>query len=420
MELLLNLKNCPRRTLPRAELDYDFDLNKVSRILATMSVGLSVDLLSIFLFITITQGVFVLSLLAFRYRLRPVQHLYLFLLICVLLWFQAEFLSVRLPYDIPIQPFYGTRYGAWLIVGPLFYFYARAIVGKPIMSLTAIILHVAPFFVFAWAIPLLTYDVLSFRQVNYGMLTTFDPFNKSVSFMQYAYSTVFIVQFLHGLLYLFVTYALISNYEIKLTATYSSLDTGSLRWAKILTMLLLLAVVLISLFLLLFFFRQSYNRSLDYLYVIPTSVLIYVISYKLAGVSWPSGDDQVTRSSKYEKSSLKYDQAKAYALQIEKFMEVSKPYLNNELRMQEFAGMVKIPPHHVSQVINEHLNTTFFDFINRYRVDEAKRLILAEPKSSLLEIAFKAGFNNKTSFNNAFKKFTSQTPAEFRKENRRS
>jgi len=307
-----------------------------------------------------------------------------------------------------------------LILGPLFYFYARAIVGKPIVSLTAIVLHVAPFFAFAWIIPLLIYDVLSCRQVNYGMLTTFDPFNDSVSFMQCAYATIFIVQFLHGLLYLFVTYALISNYEIKLKGNYSSLDTENLRSVKTLTILLILTVALISLFLLLFFIRQSYNRNLDYFYVIPTSLLIYIISYKLAGVSWPSGSDPIAKSSKYEKSSLRHDQAKVYGLQLETFMTEAKPYLNNELRMQEFADMVKIPSHHVSQVINEHLNATFFDYINKYRVDEAKRLILAEPETSLLEIAFKAGFNNKTSFTNAFKKFQSQTPAAFRKKHRLS
>jgi AraC-like DNA-binding protein len=381
---------------------------------------LSVDLLSIFLFITLAQGVFVLSLLLFRYKLRPVQHLYLFFLILMLLWFQAEFLSVRLSYDIHIPAFYGTRYGAWLILGPLFYIYSRAVVGNPIVSLSAIVLHVAPFVVFTCIIPLLIYDVLSFRQVNYGMLTTFDPFNDSVSFMQYAYAIIFIAQFVQGLLYTLITYTLLRNYEVKLKANYSSLDISNLRWAKTLTILLILALVLVSLFLLLFFVTQSYNRNLDYLYVIPTSLLIYAISYKLAGVSWPSGADQVARATKYEKSSLKYDQAKAYAIQLERFMAETKPYLKNELRLQEFADMMKIPAHHVSQVINEHLNTTFFDYINKYRVDEAKRLILTEPKSSLLEIAFKAGFNNKTSFNNAFKKFTSQTPAAFRKKHRLS
>jgi AraC-like DNA-binding protein len=49
-------------------------------------------------------------------------------------------------------------------------------------------------------------------------------------------------------------------------------------------------------------------------------------------------------------------------------------------------------------------------------VEEAKRLIAADKNSSLLEIAFKAGFNNKTSFTNAFKKVVDMTPAAYRKQ----
>ncbi len=55
--------------------------------------------------------------------------------------------------------------------------------------------------------------------------------------------------------------------------------------------------------------------------------------------------------------------------------------------------------------------------MNRYRVEEAKRLLLDPGKASLtiLAIGFEAGFNNKGSFNQAFRKFTDRTPSEFRK-----
>ena len=105
-----------------------------------------------------------------------------------------------------------------------------------------------------------------------------------------------------------------------------------------------------------------------------------------------------------------------YGRQLEEYLIKAKPYLNNELRLQELAEMLNIPSHHLSQVINEHLQTTFFDFINRHRVEEAKSLMKSDMESSLLEIAFKAGFNNKTSFTNAFKKFTKQTPLDYRQQ----
>ena len=382
-------------------------------------MSLSVDPLSIILFVTLAQGLFILSVLVARYKLKPPQHLALFILLLTLLWLQAEFLSVRLPYDIHWPLFYGTRYGAWLLVGPLFYFYVRSVVKKEIAFSWVDILHLAPFVIFVWIIPPINGELLSSRQVNYGMLTTFDPFNDSVSFLQYVYGYVFITQFFHLLLYLIKAFFMVRNYETMLKGNYSSLEIIPIRWLITLNILLGLVLVLVAFFLVLFFFRRSYNRDLDYLYVIPTALFIYVIGYRLAGVEWLSAAKPAGKTSKYEKSSLKADQAKMYSAQLELFMAQAKPHLNNELRLQDLADLLHIPSHHLSQVINEQLHTTFFEYINRYRIEEAKKLILDEPDSSMLEIAFKAGFNNKTSFTNAFKKFTTQTPVGFKQLHRR-
>lgn len=371
---------------------------------------LSVDLLSILLFITLSQGFFILSVLTIKYKVMPGQHFYLFLMVLALIWYQAEFLSVRLPFDIQVNAFYGTRYGAWFLLGPLFYFYVRSIAGKSIRFSVLNVLHFAPFIIFVWIIPLVTSEFLSFRQVHYGMLTTLDPFNDIVSFLQYVYSGVFIAQYVHLLVYLIIAFSTVMRFERTLKGSYSSLNS-SIRWLKTVNILLLFVLVFVSLFLSLFFLTHAYNRNLDYLYVFPMAVLIYLIGYKLAGVHWPIIRD---KPNKYEKSSLKLDQAKVYCAQLEQFVSKKKPFLNNELRLQELADMMNIPPHHLSQVLNEQLQTTFFDYINGRRVEEAKNLIISDKKSSLLEIAFKAGFNNKTSFTNAFKKFTGQTPLQFR------
>ena len=62
------------------------------------------------------------------------------------------------------------------------------------------------------------------------------------------------------------------------------------------------------------------------------------------------------------------------------------------------------------------MHTTFFDFVNQKRVIAAQQLIENKPSASLLEIAFDSGFNNKTSFVNAFKKYAGMTPSAFRKQ----
>ena len=376
-------------------------------------MSLSVDLLSIVLIATLCQGLFFLSVIAAKYGLREKQNLFLFLLVLTIIWYQAEFLSVRLPYDLSFNLFYGTRYGSWLLLGPLYYCYVQAIISN---WQNKHLLHLLPFVVFTVIIPLLTSGERSSQQVNYGMLSTFGPFGGSPSAMEIFASTIFAVQFLHLLVYVIISYRDVRRYEISLKGTYSSLETNNIGWLKLVSVMLLMVVIFVSAFLVLFHATPWYDRDKDYIYVLPMALLVYLISYRLSGVTWPSAkEDQSSKGDKYSKSSLKPEQAEAYARKIEQALIVNRVYLNNELRLQDLANELNIPTYHLSQVISEKMNTTFFDLVNSYRVEEVKRLIASDKNSSLLEIAFKAGFNNKTSFTNAFKKITSQTPTAYRK-----
>jgi AraC-like DNA-binding protein len=73
--------------------------------------------------------------------------------------------------------------------------------------------------------------------------------------------------------------------------------------------------------------------------------------------------------------------------------------------------------HHVSQVINEKLNKNFFEILAFYRVEHAKKLIREDKKAKLTveELAELVGYNSKSSFNIAFKKYSLKTPSEYRK-----
>ena len=99
-------------------------------------------------------------------------------------------------------------------------------------------------------------------------------------------------------------------------------------------------------------------------------------------------------------------------------MVEKKPYLNPDLNLPELAGELNIPSHYLSQVINKNIGQNFFDFINRYRIEEVKSKIM-DPnyhKYSVLGIAFEAGFNSKSAFNRVFKNSTGQTPTQFKKQ----
>ena len=92
-----------------------------------------------------------------------------------------------------------------------------------------------------------------------------------------------------------------------------------------------------------------------------------------------------------------------------------KPYLDNELSLPQLAYEMGISLHDLSYLLNEGFGKNFFQFINTYRIAEAKELMLSEKHKHLniLGIAYSAGFNSKTTFNTTFKKETGLSPSQF-------
>jgi len=99
------------------------------------------------------------------------------------------------------------------------------------------------------------------------------------------------------------------------------------------------------------------------------------------------------------------------------YVEQERAYRQPDLTLGRLAKQLDIPRHHLSQVINEQLQCSFIDFINQYRVQEAMELLQKKEwqKAAVLAIGQEVGFQSKSTFYNAFKKFAQQTPAEFRK-----
>lgn len=127
--------------------------------------------------------------------------------------------------------------------------------------------------------------------------------------------------------------------------------------------------------------------------------------------------DERTPAKKYEKSTLTPERAERYLQRLLSHMETEKPYVDGELTLPKLAERLSIPAPHLSQTINERLQQNFFDFVNTYRIEEAKRRLLDPAKGhySVLAIAEEVGFNSKSSFNAVFKKHVQMTPSEFRR-----
>jgi AraC-like DNA-binding protein len=98
-------------------------------------------------------------------------------------------------------------------------------------------------------------------------------------------------------------------------------------------------------------------------------------------------------------------------------MEDRALYKEPTLTVSDLAGALSVTPHNLSQVINTQFGKNFYDFVNTYRVEEAKRR-LVNPKDThltILAIAEESGFNSKSSFNTFFRKHAGMTPSEYRK-----
>jgi AraC-like DNA-binding protein len=120
---------------------------------------------------------------------------------------------------------------------------------------------------------------------------------------------------------------------------------------------------------------------------------------------------------KYRKSSLTESGKMKILDNIIYELETKHYYSDNLASLSELARKIGESPHHVSQVINEKLDQSFFELLASYRVEEAKKILLDDKKNKLTveEISEMVGYNSKTAFNNAFKKLAGKTPSEFRK-----
>ena len=119
---------------------------------------------------------------------------------------------------------------------------------------------------------------------------------------------------------------------------------------------------------------------------------------------------------KYKKSSLDDATKETILRGIVQQMKVEKYFKSSTASLSGLAKALHESSHHVSQVINEKLNQSFFEMLASYRVDESKIILQTElgKKLTIEEIAEQVGYNSKSAFNTAFKKITSKTPSEYR------
>ena len=150
------------------------------------------------------------------------------------------------------------------------------------------------------------------------------------------------------------------------------------------------------------------------------TAFIYLIAY--AGYAQPAVFDgfawaEPAAPVKYRNSGLTPEASRSLLQKMDALMENERLYRDPDLSLDTLSERLNASKHHVSQIINEHLGASFFEYINQLRIREARQLLAETTRSDLhvIEVVYAVGFNNKVSFNAAFKKATGMTPTEYRK-----
>lgn len=123
-----------------------------------------------------------------------------------------------------------------------------------------------------------------------------------------------------------------------------------------------------------------------------------------------------SEQSSYAKSALDQKARERIAAKLAAALEDEQLYRQPSLKLADLCAHINESAHYVSQVINQHLGCTFYELINRRRIEVAAGRLLAEPGKTILDIAMETGFNAKSTFNAAFKRHIGMTPSDYRNE----
>jgi AraC-like DNA-binding protein len=225
---------------------------------------------------------------------------------------------------------------------------------------------------------------------------------------------------LQSIIYITLGFIVLKKAKKIFVENYSSSVIQTYNW---LFQLLLFTAILYSVAIvknILKFFGNEGAFEFSYT-VLTVLVLCFVCWYVLKALRYPNLFNGVNSKTKLTTEFDEDDEKNKFDLkeieQLTAYMKAEKPYLNPSLSIRNLAEEIKMNSRDLSVLINQYLDKHFFDFVNEYRIEEAKSILKnpAKKEFTVLEILYEVGFNSKSSFNTAFKKHTGLTPTQFRK-----
>jgi AraC-like DNA-binding protein len=314
-----------------------------------------------------------------------------------------------------MMPLYVFSYQLPFLYGPLVYLFVKQITGRSLvpgdiihfMPLIAVIIH----FLFDDAYHYTPPILVPFFDVKWRLF----------------------LQLLSLTAYHLVAFRYWFSYQAALKARFSEIQQLRLKWVQQFVLVSFIVCTVISFIIYFMYILYPYHQNIRFGFVILT-FFIYWISYCawnqpaifniLQGEGRSPDEIMIPKLSvhhparKYSNSGLSEKEMSKILAALEKLMLTGKPFLLPDLTIDKLAAQVSCSRHHLSQVLNQQLGRSFYDYINYHRVEEAKQALLdpARADHKIASIGYDAGFNSLSAFNDVFKKYTGLSPSQFQKQ----
>ncbi len=376
-------------------------------------IYLNVNPINFFILSGLVQNFILAGLLFFKQGDQPLANRLLSLTIVIVNLHLTYLMVLDTNMDNQFPSLLWIPYSFLTAIGPFIYFYTRSITDIDFSLTKKNIVHF---------IPVLIEIGLQVFMIFQGILEHELFYNTSL----YFYVTPIIHTWAAVSIYYYLRLSLniINNHEAWVLRNFSNLKEITLMWLRKLIiyyrLLWVVWVPFVAMFLLFFRFQLQYLSIVLALYLLML-VLVYITLW--IGLKGFGRGNIVLIKAVEEKSENKNfskltdQEIQNHIEKINQLMVVEKVYLNENLNLRELAVHLKTDPNLISFILNNHLGGNFYDFVNRYRIEEVKhKLNSADYKHlSLLGIALESGFNSKTTFNRVFKQVMGVTPTEFQK-----
>lgn len=301
-----------------------------------------------------------------------------------------------------------------LAVYPLYYLYLRLLTVEIACNVRNF-RHLIPAVVFSFLSIILLIAMESphrYFEKRMGLADGTLNFIEKVHFHLYvAIRIVFLIQVLY---YSFAGLKLVRSYQTRIVEFYSNIEGKSLTWARMLLFSFLVASFSSAL---LNFVGRTYFLNSAYLLAIP-SILFSVLHFFIGFQGYLQNHNVIDMIQDEQDGEHVGEQSFPPILhrKLIELMENRRIYRQSDLKITHVCMYLQTNRTYVSNLINKEFDCSFSEFINRYRVKEAKELLQSEQGRSLsiAEVGMQCGFGSLNSFIRAFKQVEGTPPGKFR------